>query len=92
MMIDKLITATKAKHRDEPIQEELYAAWRANPVTIRLMEELEVQCMELMLTCQELTSDSMEELGMSNLASSAATETSYQIINWKPQELMTDED
>jgi len=90
MMIDKLIEATKAKHRDEPIHEEDYAAWRANPVTVRLMEELETACMESY--ADQANGSTLEEIAIESVVTQSVIETSSIVINWKPQELMTDED
>jgi len=90
MMIEKLIDSIKAKHKEELIPEEAYAAWRQSTVTKRLMEELEVGLMELAITSSpNLT---LQEAGMMHSSREGFNTMVENVICWKPQELLSDED
>lgn len=88
MMIERLIESMKAKHKSEPLSLEAYQAWQHNPVTERMMEELEVELMEGALYLADLDSDNIDE-------AKGGIRAATGVVNWMPQEvkeLMPDED
>ena len=89
MLLDNMIGAVTEKHQNKPISHEAYHRWRTSAVTRRLMEELEINLIE---TLTEDMHGIGEELIRKAMHKQATKESIEAVLNWKPLELVGDED
>lgn len=89
-MIETLLKSVREKHQQNQIQKEKYIQWRDNPVTRRLMEELEADLIEHLTGY--VSFDSMDEAAQGSIATSIYQEKIADVLAWKPVELVKDED
>ena len=89
MLLDDMLEAVKDKHSRKPISAEAYQRWRTNAVTRRLMEEIEIELLEAL--AGDNSGDS-ERILKEAIVKQAVKEGYEDILNWKPQELVGEED
>lgn len=89
-MLDQVIEGLKQRHVDKAISPDAYRKWRSSGVTNRLMEELELTLIEY-LTADDPMSDN-DQIVRDAVKKQVVKEAFEQVLNWKPQELLSDED
>lgn len=89
-MLETLLKSVKTKHQEKPITPEAFNKWRTNGVTRRLMEELEAQLIEEMT--EGTFHDDPMAAGIEALGKEKIRQTVGQVLNWKPIELVENED
>ena len=88
-MLDQMVASVRDKHQKKPISPEAYHKWRMSGVTQRMLEEVEV---ELLDKLSEGYPGSVEERALKTARNEGLQEMSEQILNWKPLELVENED
>ena len=88
MVQDDMIDTIKEKHAQKPISPEAFNRWRTSAVTRRLMEELEIDMIEEMTADRRGDDARILRESLENQSMKKAYTT---VLNWKPEELTSDE-
>lgn len=70
------------------VSKEAYEAWRENVVTQRLMAEMELNILE---ERPGIIGQSVDEVAINAATSAQFVRSSESILEWKPQELLSDD-
>lgn len=89
-MLEDLIRGMEQRHIAKPVSSEAFHKWKNNGVTKRLMDELELQLVDCLMADAVL--DNNENMARSAAIRQATKENVEAILNWKPQELVEDDD
>ena len=77
-----MIDETQSRHNREPITQDEYDGWRLNPVTIRLLESLELSVID---SYQDYQQDTTTDLvAMSIMTRQGAYEMVDHVLEWSP--------
>lgn len=72
----------KSRHKNQPISEDQYANWRADPITQRLFEELELSVIDSFQDYYE--SQTVDAVAMSTMTRQGAAMMVETVLDWTP--------